>query len=209
MSQDFYEIAVQSQSVDLYLKGRWTLANLSQIERQLLKDFKLAVARKPRDLKFTIHGSELEIVDTSAVLLLKKIQIKYHQTAPEMTVEFADMPLEYTSLSAKLAEFDIAQKHPRVKGIRSPLDILAVFGKACLNTYRSFAEMPQLLGLFVLAVIEIIKRPMEFRFTSMMFHVQQMTIPAIAIVFSVCFMVGAVLTEQVAWRLSIFALCAL
>ncbi|MCJ8324668.1 MAG: ABC transporter permease [Rhizobiales bacterium] len=200
MKSDLYSIIVENNRINIALFGRWTLAHIGAIERQLFKDYKLALGRKPYKLNVIISGRGIDIVDTSAVLMIKKMQI----FATDMDVELADMPDEFNSLSLKLADFDITQKHPKQSKIRGPLDMLEAFGKACLRSYRAFAETPQLLGLFLMAILHTLRKPFEFRFTSMVYHIQYMTIPAIAIVFAVSFMVGAVLTEQVAWRLSIF-----
>lgn len=200
MNSDLYKIIVKNDRINIDLFGRWTLANIGAIERQLFKEYRAMLAHKPHKISVTISGRGIDTVDTSAVLMIKKMRV----LAKGMDVELVGMPEEFTSLSLKLADFNSEQKRPKRSKISGPLDVLEVFGKTCLQSYRAFAEIPQLLGLFLMAILQTMRKPFEFRFTSMVYHIQNMTIPAIAIVFAVSFMVGAVLTEQIAWRLSAF-----
>ncbi|MBL1421155.1 MAG: ABC transporter permease [Alphaproteobacteria bacterium] len=211
MSEKLYRLVTQNNQIDLHLSGRWTLSNLGDIEAKLVLEFeqgldqlrlgKTTLGGASQKIVYSMYAEKIEAVDTSAVLIFKKLENLVRTFNTDSEIHYVDLPNEFASLKDKLAEYDLNQPHEVAHKFVSPSDILAAFGLASLNLFKAFWEIPQLFGLFVYGLFEILRRPFEFKFTSMVFHLQQMTIPAIAIVASVSFMVGAVLTEQAVVRL--------
>ncbi|MBL1241840.1 MAG: ABC transporter permease [OCS116 cluster bacterium] len=201
MSEKLYKLTASQNQLDLHLSGRWTLSNLGEIEAKLVREFDQAVGPSGRKIKYSIYAAEVKAVDTSAIVVFKKLENLVTAANADSEIAYLDLSDEFTSLKGKLAGHDLNQQHDKPRKFASPFDLLAGFGESALNTFKAFLEIPQLFGLFIFGLFEIVRRPQEFKFTSMMFHLQQMTIPAIAIVAAVSFMVGAVLTEQAAVRL--------
>ncbi|NRA88860.1 MAG: ABC transporter permease [Rhizobiales bacterium] len=204
MNKDLYKIQFQDNKIVLYLYGRWTLFNLGKIEHILMKEFKAGFAKINGVPEYSINGKALELVDTSAVLILKKLEYFVLKKQPNAVINLIDLPDEYYSLTDKLKDFNIGRVYEQPSAFVSPTYILGKIGKSVVNTFNSFVEMFKLFGLFFVGLGQLIMRPQDFKFTSMVYHVQNMTIPAIAIVAAVSFMVGAVLTEQAAVRLAVF-----
>lgn len=200
MSENLYKLDHSNDQIDLHLYGRWTLSNLGNIEAALVKEFDNILGKTSAKVNYTLHGDAIEVVDTSAILILRKLENMIDKLGNGSTISYNQLPDEFMTLQAKLADFDVQQTHPEPHVVGF-MDIIAAFGKACVGTFKSFAEIPQLFGLFLYGLWEIIRHPLDFKFTSMMHHLQQMTLSAIAIVAAVSFMVGAVLTEQSAVRL--------
>ncbi len=203
MDRDLYKIHFQEHKVELYLYGRWTLSRLGEVEKVLFKKFNGGLKQLGRKIEFVIYAKDIETVDTSAVFILKKLIGLVLKTDPDAVVNFVDFPPELTSLLKKLEQFNVEVPH-KAKRLFRPIDFIERLGIASLHIFKSFVEFFQLFGLFIVGLGQIIKKPHEFKFTSMVFHIQNMTIPALAIVAAVSFMVGAVLTEQAAVRLAIF-----
>lgn len=201
MNETLYKLDNNNEKIDLYLSGRWTLSNLGSVEAKLQKSFKAILQKSSADVEVNFYGGEVVIVDTSAILILRKLEVLATEHNAKIVVNYVDFSAEFESLNARLAEFDVKNIEKLKTNEPSILDGLAAFGEACVNTLKAFSEIPQLFGLFIFGLWEIIRHPLDFKFGSMMFHLQKMTIPAIAIVFAVSFMVGAVLTEQAAVRL--------
>lgn len=201
MSDKLYKLVSQKQQIDLYLSGRWTLSNLGDIEAGLVKEFAASLEQTVGKISYTIHDEAIEVVDTSAILILKKLENLVEDLGNGSEIYYDQLPEEFSSLKAKLSDFDLQQPHVKMAGYSKISDMVAMFGEASINTFKAFAEIPQLFGLFIYGLWDIIRHPLDFKFTSMMYHLQQMTMPAIAIVAAVSFMVGAVLTEQAAVRL--------
>lgn len=201
MSETLYKLDNHDRKIDLHLSGRWTLSNLGAVEAKLHKSFKAELQNTAQDVEINFYGENIEIVDTSAILILKKLQLLVQNHNAQTQVNYIDFPEEFDSLNARLAEFDVENIEIVKTNEPSILNGIASFGEACVSAAKSFAEIPQLFGLFIFGLLEIIRHPLDFKFGSMMFHLQKMTVPAVAIVFAVSFMVGAVLTEQAAVRL--------
>lgn len=200
MNEKLYKLEFTKNQIDLHLLGRWSLSNLAEIEVGLNKEFRQGLSKITGKLTYTIHAENIEVVDTSAVLILRKLERLVVDANSGAKITYSQLSDEFKNLKDRLTDFDTAQAHEKPKNVGA-IDILASFGAACINAAKSFAEIPQLFGLFLFGLWGIIRHPLDFKFTSMMHHLQQMTISAIAIVAAVSFMVGAVLTEQAAVRL--------
>ncbi len=201
MNKILYKIHAEGQRLNLQLTGRWRLVGLAKIETKLVRDVKQAFHKFGPDCEFYIDGSGLDSVDTSGVYLIMKIQQLAKQYFGKIQA-YQNMPREFESLSIKLKNFDFKQHHIAVPSIL--MQIMEVFGnlgKAVTGTLNSIGEIFLLLGMFMVGFWDMITRPWQFRYTSMIHHLQNMTIPALVIVAAVSFMVGAVLTEQAAVRL--------
>lgn len=201
MKQEFYKIELDGNHLMVSLKGRLTLENVGKIETKICKEFAKLVAKAKPDFKLSIIGDESLRVDTSTILVVKKLIAKGKAKNKGLLVSFQNMPEEYTSLEKKLADYDCNPNVVKKSHLRTPLDAIEGLGKTGERIFLAFAETPNLIGMFLLGFIDMLIKPTKFRFTAMVYHIQSMTLPAILIVATVNFMVGAVLTEQAAVRL--------
>lgn len=79
---------------------------------------------------------------------------------------------------------------------RQPLPILARFGRHVADAGNSLLLLLNMLGVFVHALLRIVRRPASFRLTSTVHQIDRVGWQAIPIVLLITFLIGAIIAQQ-------------
>ena len=82
--------------------------------------------------------------------------------------------------------------------------VLEDTGRRVFGAVSYFRDLAEYLGRFLASIMRTIRRPSEFRLTSLVYHCQETGVRAVPIVFTMAFLIGVVLAFQGAAQLSRF-----
>jgi phospholipid/cholesterol/gamma-HCH transport system permease protein len=170
----------------LRIGGRWILPAVPALERRMAQ-------LGPTDLPASLDLSGLEQLDTAGAWLIDRLRRQLSQRGEAATIE--GLAPDFAPLFERVSQ---AAGQPMPAAERRSLlsDLVAQIGVATIALGQEAKALLGFLGLVVIVLGRIIVHPARLRFTSMVFHLQQVGLNAIPIVGLITFLVGVVLGYQ-------------
>ncbi|MDL2329446.1 ABC transporter permease [Desulfosarcina sp. OttesenSCG-928-A07] len=194
----------------LFVQGDWTARHVDELGflcADLFKSSKLVLV-KGLDLR------EIGALDTTGAFLINKLRtarrtgtgvsrpdfLPLYNANPEQTalVELVTDPGD----SGTKAENQRRSGHSTL--LELPLVPVTRLGEAVCGLGSAAQERVTFLGEFMVAMGRNLIRPMDFRLTSMVYHMEQAGVNAIPIVCLLAFLIGTVLAYMTAGQLASF-----
>ena len=176
--------------------GRWDIQSATRLSAALPKpeaaDGATAV---------TVDMAKVEVLDTSGAWLLRRTMDGFRKQGLEVEVTGARPAFE------ALLD-DVGRPDPAVQ-IEAPMPpkLVEIANRVGESTYEIAAEARDLIGFFGLLLsksVGVILRPSRLRFTSTVYHMEQVGLNALPIVALLSFLIGIVLAYQGAEQLRQF-----
>lgn len=209
------EIRPAGDQTLLFVRGDWTATHIEVIDRLCTE-----LGKNPR-MK-SVQGLDLReagALDTSGAFLLNTLRAPGLQTAPrpKASSDFTLLPVFNASpehmalLNLVLEKPDagaLGAKKARPSGMKRlcnlPVALVNQLGKTIWDLGDAALERLSFFGEFVAAMGRSLIRPAHFRFTSMVYHMEQTGVNAIPIVCLLAFLIGTVLAYMTAGQLASF-----
>ncbi|KGO99797.1 ABC transporter permease [Novilysobacter defluvii] len=159
------------------LLGAWTLAEAEGIRR--------ALEEAPDDAR-QVDASGVARLDSLGVLQLLRF-------ARKRKLDFAGFRFsdEHGPLVAAIG--DVADDRPPKKREYGVADALARLGKAMYRNGQEVLALVAFLGEVLVKMTRLVREPRRLRATSTVYHMEQVGLDAVPLVFLLCFLVGAVI----------------
>ncbi len=149
----------------------------------------------------TVDLAQVEVLDTSGAWLLRRMMDEFRERGVAVTVSGARPAFE------ALLE-DVGRTDPHVQ-IESPMppkivEIANRIGKSSFEIAHEARDLIGFFGLLLAKSVGVILRPRRLRFTSTVYHMEQVGLNALPIVSLLSFLIGVVLAYQGAEQLRQF-----
>ncbi|WP_295419225.1 MlaE family lipid ABC transporter permease subunit [Sulfurovum sp.] len=173
--------------IKLLSKGKWTLASVRQIEKQL--------AKIPYDKKIIWDVSGISDFDSAGVLLFIEY-LEYYKK--ETTVEVVGYNSSQKEMYDLLRSHTIENIPPRKNGF------LENIGKTAVELYDDIRDFVAFIGQLFVALFYLLINPKGIRLKEMVYHINHSGFNALAIIGLTSFLVGMVIAYQGAVQLAKF-----
>ena len=176
--------------------GRWDIKSAGQLSRSLRS---IESAEAPSSV--TVDLGRVEVLDTSGAWLMRRTMDAYRSRGLEVALANARPAFE------ALLD-DVGRSDPNVP-IESPMPpkLIEIANRVGETSFEIANEARDLIGFFGLLLVKsfgVILRPSRLRFTSTVYHMEQVGLNAIPIVGLLSFLIGVVLAYQGAEQLRQF-----
>ena len=177
------------EQIRLMAAGAWTAANAAELERRMEAVASDASTARPA----VVDMRAIEQLDTYGALLLERLSRAWAGRGQTMrVVALAD---RYQGLLRELHAFNPPQsttaphENRIVQGLKSLDRSVAIIGGDRLAVVN-------MLGALGLALVAVLRRPMGFRLTSTIHHLDRVAWQAVPIILLITFLIGGIIAQQ-------------
>ena len=189
------ETVESSDELLVAARGRWDITSVAPIEQRLRE------LRPGPTVAISIDLAQLEGLDTIGAWLLYRTQRDLRVAG--FTAEFRNASADHLLLIEEVSANDQPCEIEPSRG--SPLlNVIRHVGAGTTDIAAETAELLGFLGNIVAATAHVLARPRRLRFTSLVYHMEEVGLNAIPIVCLISFLIGVVLAYQGATQLRQF-----
>jgi len=189
------ETVESSDELLVAARGRWDITSVAPIEQRLRE------LRPGPTVAISIDLAQLEGLDTIGAWLLYRTQRDLRVAG--FTAEFRNASADHLLLIEEVSANDQPCEIEPSRG--SPLlNVIRHVGAGTTDIAAETAELLRFLGNIVAATAHVLARPRRLRFTSLVYHMEEVGLNAIPIVCLISFLIGVVLAYQGATQLRQF-----
>ncbi len=192
------EFAIDRQAGEarILLSGTWTAHKAEQVEDcgdRMIREADGA----PRVL---FDMTDVERLDTLGAWVLDRA--RHVVTQAGTSVRYVGVTEAQKLLLQEVAFHDVGQAKTAVG---SPaVGLLADVGEAVVDAGRDVVGGVSFLGAFVAALGRTLANPLRFRFTSLVYHLEQVGLRSVPIIMLISFLVGCIVAQQGIFQLQKF-----
>ena len=189
------ETVESSEELLVAARGRWDVTSVAPIERRLRE------LRPVSTSVISIDLAQLEELDTIGAWLLYRTQRDLR--AAGFQAELRNVSVDHLLLIEEVSANDQPCEIEPPRG--SPLlNVIRHVGAATADIAAETVELISFLGSIFTAAAHVLVRPKRLRFTSLVYHMEEVGLNAIPIVALISFLIGVVLAYQGATQLRQF-----
>ncbi len=189
MSDVLLEGTTEGDRLRLAGAGAWTATGAHNLEGLIAAQ----VHRHDTIRRVDIDMSKVERLDTYGALLLERLE---HDFAGRgCTTNIVGLKDDHRTLMDKLHALPPEEAPPHAGG-GGPLYAIASVGESVMFVWQSFADIVNMFGAVVVALLRVVARPARFRFTAMVHHVDNVGWRAVPIVLLITFLIGCIIAQQ-------------
>ncbi len=177
-----FDVSETKEGVRLLLHGQWCVDSLQAVDREV------RAYNAPSGAAITLDLSEIEICDTAGAWVIYRLHRRLSGQNPSEIVGMTDDTKTLLNVVAE-HEKHVKKLPPQQPPLREMLE------RTGMGVERNFFDLINSIGFFgmVLAVFRrTVVRPRRFRLTSFVHHLEHDGFDAVTIVFTISFLVGAV-----------------
>ncbi len=187
MNKQFLKYEADQYHLKLLCLGKWTLANVRQIEKELEK--------VPYDAKIICDLSEVEDFDSAGVLLFIEY---FNRFKKKTTLEIVGYTKNQKEMYDLLNKNIHAYETPRIKSN------LEKIGENTLEVFSDIKDFITFTGHLFYALFHTWMKPKDIRIKETVYHIHQSGFNALIIIALTSFLVGMVISYQGSVQLAKF-----
>jgi len=175
--------------VRLTAAGAWTALNAAELER--LVEGLAPDSSTARAAAIDMHA--IEQFDSYGALLLERLSRVWEARGqPMRVVALAD---RYQGLLGELHGLNLPAAAVAARESRS-MWALESLGRSVSNIGRDVVTLVNMMGALALALTAVLHRPMRFRLTSAVHHLDRVAWQAVPIILLITFLIGGIIAQQ-------------
>ncbi len=186
----------QGSTIRFKLSGSWTIDASAALEGGASS--MVAAAGAAQDAIFDL--GQIERLDTAGAWLVDRSRRTLAGQGIAARVE--RLKPEHRILLEEVQVRDAVA--PPVRGGFSPIGLLADIGEAVVDFGRDVLAGVAFLGELTTSIGRLLRAPLKFRFTSLVFHVEAVAFRSVPIIALINFLVGAIVAQQGIFQLRRF-----
>lgn len=186
------KIALSEDKTHLRLSGNWTIAGITAVAPTI----QTLVKKAGQDV--TIDGSAIAIMDSAGALLIENIIVNFKKLGKHATVSGISERFQ-SLLKLVTDEIDLVRNPPPPP--ETP-NLLYTIGEKSYFKWRVVYEFMEFVGEMFIGIVRSIRQPSRFQWRLILRFIDDTGYRALPIVALLTFLVGIVLTYQVAVQLS-------
>lgn len=171
----------------LRVEGDWVVANAVELDRTL-------EALKPEGSSVTFDLSDLGRFDTTGAWLLDRTKLQFE--AQGASVDMTGGEDAAMSLLEAVRKAEPKPDRKRARKANAFVGMLARAGRGVTNILSGAREAVGFTGQVIMVFGRTAVRPARLRFTSLIYHMEEVGLNAVPIVMLMSFLIGAVLAYQ-------------
>lgn len=181
---------VNGDRLQLTATGDWTANNAGELERLV----GVICRDRPEAPKVEIDMGQVEKFDTFGAWLLERMvrDVAGHGRAAEVV----GLPERFRGLAETLHEVGAPSPRAAKRDTNAITVTLATVGGNMAQLGRSLMLITQMFGAVTVAVLQVLRRPRIFRFTSMINQIDRVGWRAVPIIVLITFLIGAIVAQQ-------------
>jgi phospholipid/cholesterol/gamma-HCH transport system permease protein len=180
----------------LRLGGSWTLESGAEMERS--SDRLVGAAAEGKAAIIDLSG--VDRMDTGGAWLIDRARKLLEGAGVDSRLE--NVRADQATLLSE-AGWRAFEKPAKPK--TSPLiDLLVELGATVAGAWRDFLSGISFLGESVVALASALSRPLDFRFTSLVYHIESFGLRSVPIILLINFLVGCIVAQQGIFQLRYF-----
>jgi len=187
MKSEFLSYEINHDYIKLSSKGAWKLENVRKIEKKLLLI--------PHDKTIVWDLSGIEEFDSSGVLLFMEYYECLKKDVEVKVVGYTQKQYEMYHLLCSNTQTVIPSKKS---------NFFETIGKSTLDILKDIQDFIIFLGHFSISIVNIFKRPTDFRLKEIVYHIHHSGFNALIIIGLTSFLVGMVISYQGSVQLAKF-----
>ena len=176
--------------------GRWLIGEVGRL------DAALGGLQVPHDRPLTIDLGGIEALDTAGAWLIYRTAKRLKSEG--VAVEFANIRREHAILLEQVAAADKPGEAPPRRHVNAYRHAVERLGRGTLFVLAQMRDFIGFLGLVIEVALKSAVQPGRIRFTSLVYHMEQVGLNALPIVGLISFLIGVVLAYQGASQLQRF-----
>jgi phospholipid/cholesterol/gamma-HCH transport system permease protein len=169
--------------------GIWTATCARRLEALI----NAQVRRRETFRRVDIDMSKVERLDTYGALLLERLEHDF--AARGCSTNVVGLKEDHRTLLDRLRALKPEVAPPHLGG-GGPLYAIASVGESVILVWQSFSDIVNMLGAVVIAFLRVVVRPLRFRFTAMVHHVDNVGWRAVPIILLITFLIGCIIAQQ-------------
>ncbi len=189
MSDSLLEGTAQGERLKLAAAGAWTASNARELEALIDGE----VRRRGRLKRVDIDMGRVERLDTFGAWLLERLVRAFSKRGCETKI--TGLKDDYRALIDELHGVK-PEKAPPHAGNQALAYAVASIGENIVSVGRSFAQIVNMLGALVIALLRVLVHPRGFRFTSLVHQLDNVGWRAVPIILLITFLIGAIIAQQ-------------
>jgi phospholipid/cholesterol/gamma-HCH transport system permease protein len=188
--------SVLGDGVVLSLGGAWTLAGGKALETAAMR-IRSAVGK---GAKATIDLAGIERMDTAGAWLIDRARAEIAGAGVE--ADYRGARPEHALLLREAGYRPLAA--PKVPSVNHAIILLAAVGESVQDVGADFIDTVDYLGEIVVMSMRLLVRPLRWRWTAMVYHLEAYSLRSVPIIALINFLVGAIVTQQGIFQLARF-----
>ena len=178
------------------LGGSWTMDSGADMERS--SDRLVGAAAEGKAAVIDLSG--VERMDTGGAWLIDRARKLLETAGVDSRLENVRADQQTLLTEAAWRAFDAPQKRKT-----SPfIDMLVELGATVAGAWQDFLKGISFLGTSVVALASAASRPLDFRFTSLVYHLESFGLRSVPIILLINFLVGCIVAQQGIFQLRYF-----
>ncbi len=180
---------ISAERLEFTAAGSWTTAHSGMLER-LVDEAALKVAG---GRGITVNLAGVHELDTLGAWLLERLISGFRERG--QNAGFSELPERFRGL---LAEVHQVNRKPRVP-VAQPNRIIAALdrlGRATVGLRVDILAFVEMLGYLSVALLRVLVRPLSFRLTSAVHHLNRVGWEAMPIILLITFLIGCIIAQQ-------------
>jgi phospholipid/cholesterol/gamma-HCH transport system permease protein len=168
--------------------GAWTAVEAAHLER--LIEAQVAAPEGPR--RVVIDMARIEKFDTYGAWMLERLVRLLKERGTEAQV--VGLPPDYQALVDEVGSVNLKDPRPEEEGpVTSALESI---GHTVYTVTHSLKAALQMIGAVTVALGRVVIHPRNFRFTSMVHHLDNVAWRAVPIILLITFLIGCIIAQQ-------------
>lgn len=190
-----FELVTDDEGATVRLAGAWTVETAGPLFQEL------QLLRLPGRGRLILDGAALSAVDTAGAWLIYRLGREARKN--NLAVDLAAMRGPHRSLIDEVAANDAPcpVTPPHKLGA---VQLLEDLGKGTADLWREGLKFVSFVGLVVVTIGRTLLQPQRLRFTSVVYHMEQVGVRAMPIVGLMAFLLGIVIAQQGEFQLRRF-----
>jgi phospholipid/cholesterol/gamma-HCH transport system permease protein len=180
---------IRSDRLELAAVGSWTAAHSEVLERLIGSvPPQSSIARG-----MAIDMAGVQELDTLGAWLLERLIRRWRESGKE--AEFTRLPDHYRGMLEEVREVNRRPQTPR----KTPSWLFAnldTLGRSAVNFKNDLLAFLEMFGDLGVAVARVLARPLNFRLTSAVHHLNRVGWQAVPIVVLITFLIGCIIAQQ-------------
>lgn len=186
------KVELSEDNAKLCLSGEWTLASIAEVTPKI-KSF---VKKAAKDA--TIDGSLITVMDSAGALLIENTVAYFKELGKH--VSLSGMSEHFQALLKLVTdEFDVVHNPPPLPKSHN---VLYIIGEKSYFKWRMLSDFMAFVGEIIICIMRSIVEPSRIRWRLILRFIEDTGYRALPIVALLTFLVGVVLTYQIALELS-------
>jgi phospholipid/cholesterol/gamma-HCH transport system permease protein len=191
----FFKTKQEHDHLHIALMGPWSVIQLADL-KLALENLSLSAYTT-----ITLDAQELTLLDTAGAWLLKQFIDKLQ--ALKITVKVLNLQAKQQSIYNLVAKVHLEEESEKPSGPML-VSIISRLGEGAANAFNQMLLLLSFIGQVVVTLVQVLLKPRNIRFTSVVRHIDETGINALPIVSLIAFLTSVVLAYQGATQLRQF-----